>query len=140
MDTKQCPYCNEKVLEVAKKCKHCGEWINNSGANMQNRMPVHTRTQNAPNPNQTIIIQTPQPPQRNGMGMAGFLLALLTICFSWTPVLNFILWFLGFLFSFIGMFIKPRGYAIAGFIISMIGIILILIIVGGLFAIFGAFD
>jgi len=27
MDTKQCPYCGEEVLAVAKKCKHCGEWL-----------------------------------------------------------------------------------------------------------------
>ena len=26
MDTKkQCPYCGEEILAVAKKCKHCGE-------------------------------------------------------------------------------------------------------------------
>ncbi len=26
--TKRCPYCGEIILEVAKKCKHCGEWLN----------------------------------------------------------------------------------------------------------------
>ena len=26
-DTKQCPYCGEKVLATAKKCKHCSEWL-----------------------------------------------------------------------------------------------------------------
>ncbi|OGV34951.1 MAG: hypothetical protein A2020_13300 [Lentisphaerae bacterium GWF2_45_14] len=28
---KNCPFCGEKVLEAAKKCKHCGEFIENSG-------------------------------------------------------------------------------------------------------------
>lgn len=26
-ETKRCPYCGEKILTVAKKCKHCGEWL-----------------------------------------------------------------------------------------------------------------
>ncbi|MBR5092264.1 MAG: zinc ribbon domain-containing protein [Bacteroidales bacterium] len=26
-ETKQCPYCRGTVLAVAKKCKHCGQWI-----------------------------------------------------------------------------------------------------------------
>ena len=25
---KKCPYCAEKILPDAKKCKHCGEWLN----------------------------------------------------------------------------------------------------------------
>lgn len=24
---KQCPYCGEDILAIAKKCKHCGEWL-----------------------------------------------------------------------------------------------------------------
>ena len=26
-ETKRSPYCGEEILAVAKKCKHCGEWL-----------------------------------------------------------------------------------------------------------------
>ena len=32
-DTKQCPYCSGKILISAKKCKHCGEWIDKNASN-----------------------------------------------------------------------------------------------------------
>ncbi|MCF0186724.1 MAG: hypothetical protein HUJ98_09600 [Bacteroidaceae bacterium] len=28
--TKKCPYCGGEILEVAKKCKHCGRWLNDN--------------------------------------------------------------------------------------------------------------
>ena len=27
MNTKKCPYCSEEILIDAKKCKHCGEYL-----------------------------------------------------------------------------------------------------------------
>lgn len=28
-ETIECPYCGEEILAIAKKCKHCGEWLDN---------------------------------------------------------------------------------------------------------------
>lgn len=75
---------------------------------------------------QTIIVQK----KTNGLGTAGFVLALLSLLFSWTPVVNWILWVLGFIFSLIGIFKSPRGLAIAGLVISCIGLIVLLFLLG----------
>ena len=74
-------------------------------------------------------------PQKNGMGTAGFVLALVGLIFSWVPVLGWILWILGLIFSIIGVCRKPKGLAIAGLIISCLYIILVTVVIG---AIFGA--
>lgn len=68
----------------------------------------------------------------NGLGTAGFILALLGLIFCWVPILDWILWILGFIFSLIGVFRPKRGLAIAGLVISLIGVIAILVILGAL--------
>lgn len=66
----------------------------------------------------------------NGMGTAGFVLSLVAIFFGcFAPLASCILWLLGLIFSFIGVFRRPRGLAIAGLVISLIGIILILVFI-----------
>jgi hypothetical protein len=72
--------------------------------------------------------------QSNGLGIAGFIIALLANILGWVPVLGWILWAIGFLLSFIGVFKSPRGFAIAGLIISLIGIILLIAVFGALAA------
>lgn len=27
METKNCPYCGGEIMNIAKKCKHCGKWL-----------------------------------------------------------------------------------------------------------------
>lgn len=82
-----------------------------------------------PQPQQIIINQqAPVVPQKNGLGVAGFVLALLGLIFCWVPVLNWILWILGLIFSIIGMFKRPKGLAIAGLVISCIGLIVDILI------------
>lgn len=86
-------------------------------------------------PQPTIIVNqaVPEAPKTNGMGVAGFVLALLGLFLGWVPVLGWILWVLGLIFSVIGVFRTPKGLAIAGLIITFIGLI-VLIILGAVFA------
>ncbi|MFV0538308.1 MAG: hypothetical protein ACK5M3_13210 [Dysgonomonas sp.] len=83
------------------------------------------------NSSQTVIFQQ-ESRQTNGIGTAGFVLALLAIFLFWVPVLDFILWILGLIFSLVGVFRQPKGLAIAGLVLSLIVIILILFVAGAL--------
>ena len=80
---------------------------------------------------QVIIQNTPH--RSNGLGTAGFVLALLGLIFFLIPILDLLLWFLGALFSFIGVFKAPRGLAIAGFVISFINFIVLSIYLSYIF-------
>ena len=33
METKNCSFCGEEILSAAKKCKHCGEWLEKDDEN-----------------------------------------------------------------------------------------------------------
>ena len=68
---------------------------------------------------QTVIITQVAPPA-NGLGMAGFVLSLVALFLGWIPFLGWGIWFFGLIFSFIGLFKTPSGFAMAGFIISCI--------------------
>lgn len=79
-------------------------------------------------PPQVINVIQQEAPKKNGLGTAGFVLAIIALFLGWIPFLGWVMWFLGLLFSFIGVFKTPRGLAIAGLIISLIGIILLLVV------------
>lgn len=98
-------------------------------------MEENTNNTQAGNPNggQTVIINQPIK-KSNGIGVAGFVLALIGLIFCWVPILNWILWILGLIFSFIGVFKKPKGLAIAGLVVSCIWIIIWFAIIGALLA------
>ena len=84
---------------------------------------IQTNEQNSSG--QTIIINQ-QEKNSNSVGTAGFVLALIALFLGWVPVLGWIIWILGLILSSLGVFKKPKGMAIAGLVISLIGIILLL--------------
>lgn len=54
-ETKKCPYCGEEILAVAKKCKHCGTWLDgrdeakaSTPATPKQDTPVNTPPVNKP--------------------------------------------------------------------------------------------
>ena len=83
------------------------------------------------NAGQTIIVNQIEK-NSNGIGVAGFILALIGLFFGWIPVIGWIIWILGLILSFIGVFKSPRGMAIAGLIISLIGFIITFLILGSI--------
>jgi hypothetical protein len=139
-DLKICPYCSEEIMEVANKCKHCGKWFNNNSST-QATIPKDTVEKNNSERTQIIINQVAQ--QKNGVGTAGFTLSLIGFLLGWVPFVGWILWLLGAIFSFVGLFKKPKGLAIAGFIITWIYFIVLFIVIfvvfGGIAAFLGKF-
>jgi hypothetical protein len=149
-----CKYCGKELPIGAAFCSACGK----SQASVPQRLPtsfvqqpqqfnsqptqqpaymagayqqpgqaaVSNSTQNT---STTVIVQGGR---SNSIGTAGFVLSLIAFFVCWVPVVDFIVWFLGALFSFIGLFKAPRGLAIAGFIISLIGIIVLIVFFGAL--------
>ena len=82
------------------------------------------------NPQQQTIIIEREPQQKNGLGLAGFILALVGVFLDWIPVIGWLLWLLGAIFSIIGLFRQPRGFAIAGTVLSFLGFIVLLFVLG----------
>ncbi|MDD4384496.1 MAG: hypothetical protein PHD06_04890 [Bacteroidales bacterium] len=80
---------------------------------------------------QTVIIQQSDK-KSNGVGTSGFVLALIALFLGWVPFLGWILWLLGLILSFVGVFKEPKGLAIAGLVISLIGIILLITVFGAI--------
>ena len=138
-----CRYCGSRILPNSAFCSACGKPLGSIGGPVaQVNTPPAPPIQPAVQPvyasqqpqqaNQTTVIVNER--KSNGIGTAGFIFALLGIILSWVPLVDFIIWFLGFLFSFIGLFKAPRGLAITGFILSIIGIIIIIAIFGSIAA------
>lgn len=140
-----CRYCGSKILSNSSYCSTCGKPLSNIKAPVVQVntpptqfysirpavQPVYA-SQQPQQANQTTVIVNER--KSNGIGTAGFVFALLGIILSWVPVVDFVIWFLGLLFSFIGLFKAPRGLAITGFLLSIIGIIIIIAIFGSIAA------
>lgn len=64
--------------------------------------------------------------KKNVMGSIGLVCAILCLIFCWWSKLNILFLCLGFIFSIIGLFKSPREDAAAGFILSILDIVVII--------------
>lgn len=76
------------------------------------------------------VVSANQTEQKNVIGLVGMIVAIVALVFSMIPVLGWILWFFGELFSVIGLFKKPRTCAVIGFVLSLMGLVLTLLLGG----------
>ena len=76
-------------------------------------------------------------PASNSMGTAGFVCALIALIFCWVPFFGTIMWLLGLIFSCVGLARRPKGLAIAGLVISLIGLVFLIFVVSAAFAFLG---
>jgi len=63
----------------------------------------------------------------NALGTTGFIMSIIGAVLFWIPILNWILWLLGLIFSFIGVFKKPKVLAIIGLAISAATLIALIV-------------
>lgn len=93
-----------------------------------------TNLENNPDNYQKTYIVNQEIKQSNGIGTAGFILAIIALFVGWIPVIGWLVWLLGAIFSLVGVFRSPKGLSIAGLIISFFGIIMLILTMIGLSA------
>lgn len=145
-----CKYCGKELQPGAAFCSSCGK---PQGRVHVQQPPVQMVQQPVVQPQVAYLYQQPQPTvapnvstntttvvveggHSNSIGTAGFIIALLGLVFCWIPFIDFVLWFLGLVFSIIGLFKAPRGMAIAGLVLSLVLIIVIIMIFGTIMELF----
>ena len=124
----KCNSCGTENANGAKFCVKCGSSL----AAAQAAPAAAQAGQATPT---TIVNNVVAPTKGNGIGVAGFVCALVAVFTCWIPILGWILWLVGAILSVVGIFREPRGLAIAGTVISFIDIILLLVVVGGIAAV-----
>src|SRR4051812_24367277 len=88
---------------------------------------MENQSSSQPLPGQTIIVNQVER-KSNGIGTAGFVLALIALFLGWIPIVGWIIWILGLILSIVGLMGTPKGLAVAGLVISLVGIILLMFV------------
>lgn len=126
-----CSHCGKQVSDKAATCPHCNAVLQAAQSQPQPQAAQPPFQQNA-NATQQAVYVNMAGKQSNGMGTTGLVFAIIGLFLGWIPILGWIIWFFGVLFSFIGIFKTPRGCAIAGLIISFIWVIIAVFVLGAI--------
>lgn len=135
---KKCSKCGTMVSDDCTFCPSCGAFMETTAqgyGNAQNDSPAQGP--------QYVVVQAPQAPQKpmNGVGLAGMIIGILSYIFCWIPVFDFILGLVGVILSGVGLSRKERfrlnGFAVAGLVLSIIGLVIGFIIMIAFFVALG---
>lgn len=136
-----CSHCGKQISDQATTCPHCNAVL---------QPQPQPQLQQSPNANQQTNYVNLPARKSNGVDYVGF--AFSTIGFVIGIVLIIVssimkernifpgclvggaFWLFGFLFSLIGIFKSPRGFAIAGLIISIVNLIALTLLICSVFA------
>ena len=118
---KKCGKCGMIVSDDCTFCPSCGAVMEAAQVtgNAQVCSPIQVP--------QYMVVQAPQKPT-NGVGLAGMIIGILSYILCWVPVLDFLLGMIGIILSGVGLRRKERyrlnGFAVAGLVLSIIGLVI----------------
>ena len=136
---KQCDACGSTLADDAKFCPHCGAPTGSVSAAPQQPTVAGggydpsvqgMAPQNMPPYGYAPVPVQPEKPM-NGIGLAGMIFGIFSYIFCWVPVFGLILSLVGVILSGVGMGRRERcrlnGFAIAGLVLSILGLVVALI-------------
>ena len=113
---KQCNFCGAMLSDETIQCPFCGANVETSSTVYVVQQPVRAYSG----------VQANTKPM-NKLGLAGMILGILSYAFSWVPVLGFLLGLIGVCLSGVAMSVRAycrlNGFAIAGLVLSIIGLV-----------------
>lgn len=127
-----CSKCGTAIPDDSVFCSSCGATISNSAEQVSSQ-PVIQPAQTVP----VIMVTQPNPAttvRSNGAGVAGLVFGILSLCLGWIPYIGWLFILLGLIFSIVGLAKRnaTKGAAIAGLILSIIGVFIGSVLVLGI--------
>ena len=127
-----CSKCGAVIPDDSAFCSTCGATLSSS-TEQATSQPATSLAQTVP----VIMVTQPNPAttvRSNGAGVAGLVFGILSLCLGWIPYIGWIFVLLGLIFSIVGLAKRnaTKGAAIAGLILSIIGVFIGSVLVLGI--------